>query len=258
MIPEERRARIINKLNEKKVCSINELVRDLEVSRITIQRDISILEKRGLIEKVHGGIKYKKDSFPRFETLFNARMDQNRDKKLEIAKKACGFVQDHSTIFIDSSSTCYFFAKELFMKDFLDLTIVTNSPAIQCEALNHPKHRIVSTGGLLNQHFGMFSGKWVIDFLQKINIHMAFISTAGVSQQLFLTTSNNELAEILRCVIEKTDEVNLLADSSKFFKSAMLNIAHIERCKRIISDTELRNRINNTPFEGTDKIEIII
>lgn len=237
MIPEERRNKIINKLRERGVYSIDEFVKGLGVSRVTVQRDINILEKRGLVQKIHGGVKWKEEGIPYFETLFTVRLNQNYEKKVEIATKALEFVHDHSTIFIDSSSTAYVFARRLFKRKYLDLGIITTSPAIQNEALRNPDSKVISTGGELRQNFNMFAGRWVLDFLERVNIDSAFISAAGISTTLNITTSNAELAEILKAVFYRTEEVNLLVDSSKFFKAAMLNIGHINKCRRIITDS---------------------
>jgi DeoR/GlpR family transcriptional regulator of sugar metabolism len=121
----------------------------------------------------------------------------------------------------------------------LDLGIITNSPAILQEALNYHESKVISTGGELRQNFNMLAGKWVIEFLGRVNIDAAFISTAGVSSDWNITTSNAELAEILGTLFERTNEVNLLVDSSKFLKAAMLNVGHISQCHRVISDGKI-------------------
>ncbi|MGI6113147.1 MAG: hypothetical protein ACOYEJ_03375, partial [Mahellales bacterium] len=79
-------------------------------------------------------------------------------------------------------------------------------------------------------------GTWVTDFLDRINIDTAYISTAGISRELNIITSNMELANILKKVIEKSDEINLLVDSSKFFRKEMLNVSTIRNFTRIITD----------------------
>jgi len=94
MIPEERRTQIINKLKKQDICTISSLIREFGVSRVTIQRDLSLLEKSELVSKVHGGVKLKKEVNKNFETRFNIRLKQNYEKKLEIAKKAVNFVSD--------------------------------------------------------------------------------------------------------------------------------------------------------------------
>jgi DeoR/GlpR family transcriptional regulator of sugar metabolism len=246
-----------DKLVERRVYSLDDLSSDLGVSRITIQRDIILLERRGLVTKVHGGVKLPEKQGNSFETLFDVRLDQNSEKKEEIARKALSFVQDHSTIFIDSSTTCFYFARELLKKRYLDLGIVTNSPAIQNEALHHQDCRLISTGGELRQNFNMLTGKMVIEFMQMVNIDSAFISAAGVSSTWHLTTSNLELAEILKIVISRTESVNLLVDSSKFFKAAMLNIAHINECTRVISDSGVGGELKRD-IGKTGDIEVVV
>jgi DeoR/GlpR family transcriptional regulator of sugar metabolism len=238
MIPEERRERILDKLNKEEICSIKSLAKEFGVSRITIMRDLNILEKNGLVTKVHGGVKIKKNDNNPFgpETRFNYRLKQNYEKKLQIAKKAVAFVKDGTTIFIDSSTTAHMFSLELFKNKYIDLNIVTNSPTIIAEALKLPDIKIISTGGELNSSFSMFGGTWVTDFLDRINIDTAYISTAGISRELNIITSNMELANILKKVIEKSDEINLLVDSSKFFRKEMLNVSTIRNFTRIITD----------------------
>jgi DeoR/GlpR family transcriptional regulator of sugar metabolism len=243
MIPEERRNKILDELQQKGVYAVDDLARSLEVSRITVQRDITLLVERGLVEKIHGGVKLKKNKGLNFETVFEKRLNQQYEAKMEIAEKALSVVRDHSTIFIDSSTTCYIFARELLKRRYLDLGIITNSPAVQLEALGYPDSKIISTGGELRQNFNMLAGKWVIEFMMRVNIDAAFISTAGVSSEWNLTTSNAELAEILATVFGRTDEVNLLVDSSKFFKAGMLNIGSISRCRRVISNSEIDSRL---------------
>jgi DeoR family myo-inositol catabolism operon transcriptional repressor len=239
MIPEERRNKILNELYGRDIYPIDGLVKSLGVSRITVQRDINLLQQRGLVNKVHGGVRLNRESPQRFESLFRKRLQQNYEKKLEIATTALKFVKEHTTIYIDSSTTCYVFAQALLKKRYLDLGIITNSPAIQQEALGYPNRRVISTGGELRQQFNMLAGRWVCEFIEKINIDAAFISTAGVSPEWNLTTSNSELMEILKAVLAKSNEVNLLVDSGKFFKAAMLNIGHISQCTRVISNSDI-------------------
>ncbi|UCB46464.1 MAG: DeoR/GlpR transcriptional regulator [Spirochaetota bacterium] len=243
MIPEERRNRILTELSGRDIYPIDGLVKSLGVSRITVQRDISLLHQRGLVHKVHGGVKLNRENPKGIETLFTKRLQQNYERKLEIANKSIQFVKDHTTVFIDSSTTCYIFAQALLKKHYLDLSIITNSPAIQQEALGHPNRRVISTGGELRQNFNMLAGRWVCDFIENINIDAAFISAAGVSSEWNITTSNAELLEILKTVLARCGEINLLADSSKFFKAAMLNIGHISQCTRVISDSEINKEL---------------
>jgi len=243
MIPEERREKIIQRLQSNKFYTLDKLKNDLGVSRVTIQRDVNLLEENGFVDKVHGGVRLKKPNVDFFETRFRARLNQNYEKKMDIARKAVGYVNDSSTIFIDSSTTCYIFAKELFKKKFIDLNLITNSPTLACELPEKSSIRVISTGGLLRKDFNMFYGDWVIDFLNKINIDAAFTSAAGVSVENGITSSDSELTNILRTVFERSSESNLLVDSSKFNKLGLLKISDIQYCNKIITDDGVSKEI---------------
>lgn len=256
MIPEERREKIIEKLKESNFCRLDDLKNDLEVSRVTVQRDVNQLEKDGLVDKVHGGVKLKKEKGGLFETRFSKRLNSNYYKKVDIAKKAVNFVNDSSTIFIDASTTCHIFAKELFQKPFLDLNLITNSPNLVCELPDTSNIRIISTGGLYRRDFNMYYGHWVVQILNKINIDIAFVSAAGVSFENGITSSDVELTVILKTIFKRSNEVYLLADSSKFSKSGLLKISEIGECKKIITNSDVSPKIIKD-FKNRKKPELI-
>jgi DeoR/GlpR family transcriptional regulator of sugar metabolism len=162
---------------------------------------------------------------------------------MDIASKALKYLSGNQTIFLDSSSTVFVFASEILKNETLQSNLVTNSPAIIVEALKHPNTGIICTGGELIQEFNIFGGEWVAEFLQNINLDVAFVSAAGVSENGTITTNNKDLAGILKKVFLKAGAVNLLIDSSKFFKKGMLDIASLDDCKRIITDKEISDSI---------------
>jgi len=239
MIPEERRDRILSLIREEEVCSIKRLVTEFDVSRVTIQRDLTILEEQGYLSKVHGGARIVRQEAGELETRFNIRYKQNYRKKLQIAKKALKYTKSHECIFIDSSTTAHVFGLELFRQDIQGILLVTNSPSLLKEAVQYPDYKIISTGGELLRSFSIFAGEWVLDFLDKINIDCAFISAAGVSKELIITSSNRELASVLSKVIQRSSEINLLMDSTKLFRQGMVTIGNLSDCTRIIMDDEV-------------------
>ena len=243
MIIEQRRKKILEILVEKNIISIDELAKEFDVSRVTVQRDLKVLESEGFVSKIHNGAKLKPSDNLRIETKFEVRLKQFYEEKLEIAKKAISYVNDGDTIFLDSSSTIYIFALELFKKPFIDLNVITNSTGILFESFKHPNIKMISTGGILNIELNMLIGKWVIDFIEKINFEKAFISAAGLSNYKIITTSSQEIEDIVSTVCEKSIEINLLLDSSKFMKAGMFNISDIKDFKRIITNSNINEQV---------------
>jgi DeoR/GlpR family transcriptional regulator of sugar metabolism len=200
---------------------------------------VAVLENAGILTKIHGGAKLKQEETPLYETRFNVRMNRNVDLKKAIAVKAASLVRDDSTIFVDSSTTGYIFALELLKRSFSSLNIITNSPFLS--AAVKEKHRvcIIVTGGELNPSFNMLGGQWVIDFLERVNIDAAFISVAGISEADNLTTSNMDIANILRKVIERSATSTLLIDKSKLFRKEMINICSLTCCASMITNDDI-------------------
>ncbi len=243
MIPEERRKNILIKLRENGYAKPENLAEYLGVSKITILRDIQVLKNQGDIKKIRGGIKITEDLEKNLEPSFYIRMQKNFSKKMDIAKKSFTYLTDSKNIFLDSSSTVFVFAVEILKNFERDKNFITNSPAIIAEAIKYPQVNLISTGGELKQDFNIFGGHWVNEFLEKINIDCAFVSCAGVSSSGWVTTNNKDLSIILMHILKKAKKVNLLADSTKFFKEGMLNIAHLSNFSRLVTDNELSMNI---------------
>ncbi len=238
MVPVKRKEEILDFVQEKKICSIAELARRFSVSRVTIHRVLNDLESEDLVTKVHGGVRASEPQ-GRIETRFKVRMQTNKAKKIEIAGKALQFVRNGDTIFIDSSTTCYQFARRLGELDSLHLTVISSSPLISYE-LSEARHiNVISTGGELFQEVYTFAGDITLEAIGKLQFGTAFVSAAALSVEQGLMTSQSFLALIKRRVIEKASEVNLLIDSGKFDRIAPRVIAPIENVTRIITDSGL-------------------
>jgi DeoR family fructose operon transcriptional repressor len=170
-------------------------------------------------------------------------METNKAKKIEIAGKALQFVRNGDTIFIDSSTTCYQFARRLAEMDSLHVTVISSSPLISYE-LSPARHiNVISTGGELFQEVYTFAGDITLEAIGKLQFGTAFVSAAALSVEQGLMTTQSFLALIKRKVIEKASEVNLLIDSGKFDRIAPRVIAPIDSVTRIITDSELPDKI---------------
>jgi len=255
LVPVKRKEEILDFIQEKKICSIEELSRRFSVSRVTIHRVLNELESEDLVTKVHGGVRASQPQ-GKIETRFTVRMEINKAKKIEIAKKARQFVRDRDSIYIDSSTTCFQFARQLGMEESLHLTVISNSPLISCELSDARHLNIISTGGDLFQEVYSYAGDLTLEAIAKLQFEKVFLSAPALSVEQGLMTSQSFLALIKRRVIEKASEVNLLVDSSKFDRIAPRVIAPIEKVTRIITDSELPDELRKK--YGKLGIELVI
>ena len=238
MPPEIRRAQILEQIQRDGGASLAELAREFSVSPITVHRDLDALARDGLVERVHGGARPTTHS----ETDWTKRLGQAREAKELIGARALEWVEDGSTIFVDSSTTALALARQLERRPPTALTLVTNSPAIALELHAEPIHVIV-TPGEVDQTIRAIGGRWTTEFMSGLNIATAFISAAGITLEQGLTTTRRGLADTLNAARRVSARTIGLIDSSKFGRSSLLSIARAEELDAIVVDDALAREI---------------
>jgi DeoR/GlpR family transcriptional regulator of sugar metabolism len=235
-----RRASMLERIQRDGGASVAELARDYGVSQITVHRDLERLGRDGLIERVHGGARLPGSgpSELRVATDWTKRLERGLQAKEAIAARAAQFVEDGSTIFVDSSTTCLVFARHLQRHAPRALTLVTNSPAIAGE-LNAQSIHVVVTPGEVDQTLRMIGGRWAAEFLGDLNMETAFVSAGGVTLENGLTTTRRALADTLKAASASSAKKIGLIDSSKFGLSALLSIARPEELDALVVDDGL-------------------
>jgi len=231
---------MVDYVRQRKYCSTVELGRAFEVSPATIQRDISEIVRNKLLRKVHGGVAVLETAsdaiVPAEDSRFEDRMRINPEKKSHIARLAESLVEAGDILFLDSSSTALFLARQLQKSCLPNLTIITNSVLIIQEFRLFPSQFVlISLGGTFNSHLNAFLGRAAIETLRRYQINKAFVSAAGITTNGLFTHHENH-AEFLKVAIEMAKETHALIDSSKFNKNALFAICTLADLGSLISD----------------------
>lgn len=241
MIPFERREKILKILKKEKLCKISELSEYLNTSKMTVHRILNELEREGLVQKIHGGVRINESTSAKL--MFELRMNMNFSQKKEIAKKALKFIKEDDILFLDSSTTCFVLAKELSLQNINNITLITNSPFIIYELSDCVNLNIISTGGQLDIRTKGFVGPLAVNSLEQIHIDTAFISSGGINAKEGIKSSFPFIIEIRKKVIEKAEKVIFIGDSSKFNNNSLLTAAPIDSLDLIITDSQLDKSI---------------
>lgn len=236
----DRQKYILKTLNDSGSLSVRVLSDLLKVSPVTIYRDLKQLENDGLISRRYGEIHLKTSD--KKETRFTSRLKNNIREKKEIAGKAQFLVHDETTIFVDHSTTSYYFVEELCKRNFHNINIISNSTFIP----NNLSHRLeknninfISTGGLLSPSYQALTGPQVLKCLEEINIDLFFISCGSCSVEKGFFTSSLFIQELIPGILKLDAEKNMLIDSSKFYFLESFHIGKIGTVDRIITDSYL-------------------
>lgn len=205
---QQRRHAIICLLNEQGKVSVDLLANRFSTSEVTIRKDLSALEKNGLLLRRYGGAV----CVP--QELTQTPPENVPENKQNIAKAAAKLIRDHNRIIIDSGSTTSALIQELNHKR--GLLVMTNSlllaNAIR-ELENEPT--LLMTGGTWDPHSESFQGQVAEQVLRSYDFDQLFIGADGIDLQRG-TTTFNELTGLSKLMAEVSREVIVMIDSDKF------------------------------------------
>ena len=240
MLPSERQKKIIDLLATKDILTISELMTIFDISIETVRRDLTLLEKQGSIQKVYGGAKLKDVSFG--EPTLENRLVDRRSQKEAIGKKCSEFINDGDCIFIDSGSTTFHIATQLTNKK--NLTIITNSIPVVNELISTDFEIIIIGGRIRHNERSVVTYDYIFNF-SELNIQKSFICASGITVENGVSDFNMQEAVTRKIIIERSIEVFVAADSSKFHRDVTINIATLDKIDYIITDSQLNRSIAN-------------
>lgn len=238
MLAQDRQKKIIELLYENGSVQVSNLTDILAVSVETVRRDLEALEKENKLERVHGGAILGDKKLE----SFNVRTKEYLSEKIEIAHIASKLIKENQSIAMDSSTTNLEMSK-ILKNNFNNLTIITNSLLISYELANSG-FNIILTGGKLVPEQYSFVGNMALQNISNFYVDIAFISTSGVSLNSGFTDFNINDVDIQRKMIEIADKAYLLADHSKFEKTALIKVSDFDSITAIISDSKLSKSIS--------------
>ena len=231
MLEVERFEKIMEYLREKKTAPVNVLAKRLFVSEATMRRDLSELERKGLVKRLHGGAILLDGANQ--ELPLSLRERQNTDAKRIISEKASHHIVEGQTIFLDASSTAQYLIK--YFENYQNLTIITNGLKTAQE-LNSLSHRIYCTGGLLLHNSSAYVGDFAADFVRNFNADIMFFSSRGVSESGQITDASREETYIRQVMLQQSRKHIFLCDHNKIGQVYCYNLCNVSQLDDYITD----------------------
>ena len=233
MLNKERELEILNILKMTNgYATVKSLCDKLYASESSIRRDLTSLEKRGLVKRSYGGVTLW-DS-PSSVGTFTHRSKLNIAAKQDIAKKAASFIEEGDTIFLDQSSTCFFLANELL--NHSSLTVVTNNTEIMV-LLADTKINVISSGGYLDHENRVcLMGGDAQRTFENMYADRSFFSTKGVTEDGIISDFSREENLVRDAMIRNSRERFFLCDSTKFGTRAPYKQCDLKDVDYIISE----------------------
>ncbi|QZY55608.1 DeoR/GlpR family DNA-binding transcription regulator [Crassaminicella profunda] len=239
MLKAERRNYIIQYLKEHGRVIVDDLAKELDISPMTIRRDLKYLEDNNFITRTHGGAVLHDMLIE--EVPYHQKTSVHMEEKQKIAEHASSLIKEGHTIILDAGTTNMEIAKSI--KDMKNLKVITTDLMIALFLSKFQGIQVFCTGGCIQSTTGTCLGSDAKEFIEKIYVDIAFIGTSSVDVEKGLTTPSLEKAKIKKQIIDSADEAILVTDHWKFEKKGFAKICSLDRLDRIITDKGIDQRI---------------
>lgn len=234
MKPDHRRGRIIALVRERGRVTVDELADILETSRETIRRDLTQLSDRQVVRKFHGGAAMPEIAS---EGSFQARMgDQTSEKRL-LARAAARLFETGDSVFVDTGSTTVMFAEELAQVG--GMTVITNS-AVIATAISRGRddNTVFLIGGMFRPDGQEVVGPLARQQIAQFRPRHAVLTVGAINAVDGVMDYDVEEAEIARTALAHVGSVTVLADSSKFGRTALFRVCAFDAVSRLVTDRQ--------------------
>ena len=235
MYAPERYRSIVERVVGMGRASVTDLADDLDVTPETIRRDLSVLERQGLVRRVHGG------AVPTGRVGFEPTVDSRRSvlvaEKNRIAKAALAEIPNEGAVIVDAGTTTGRLL-ELIPHD-RELTIVTDSVAHALMLATRPAVNVLLLGGRVRGRTLACVDQWALNALSDIYADVAILGANGVSIDRGLTTPDPAEATIKKAMLKAARRKVILADHTKFNDDHFAGFGNIDELDSIITDSNL-------------------
>lgn len=232
---------ILEYLTDHEKAEVNTLSALLNVSQVTIRKDLTELEKDGIIIREHGSARLRSPDD------INSRIAYHYESKLKIAEKAAELISSGDTLMIESGSCCALLAETL-AREKNDLTVITNSAFI-CEKISaNPSCQAILLGGTFQPDSRVTVGPLVRSSAMNYFVDCFFIGTDGYSRQTGFTNKDQMRMQAVRDMAPQAEQIIILTESEKFSKRGVVPMNIPSQPRVVITD-------RNVPPETADELK---
>lgn len=237
MFMEERQKDIVKRVNETGRIMVSEIQDLYHISADCARRDLRLLEKKGALQRTHGGAIAiaLKEIYP--EKLYNPKdLPEIREDYLAVAKCAIKYIQEHDVIYITTSSVGYYMA--LNLPDELEITVLTNSVTIADTLRKKENISVILLGGEMS-HRGNCHDFYTIQMVKNIQIDKAFLSHSALSIDFGASIHSSAGVAFGKAVMENSKMKIGLYPSKKIGWKSIHSVCKIEDYNLLITDEKV-------------------
>ena len=229
----ERHKFILDSLKKDGFIKVIDMVKSLDVTAVTIRKDLKYLEEKKLLYRTHGSASPINPIAPELNVIDKEKM--KKGEKERIAMAACSLIEENDSIIIASGSTVYTFAENI--KPLKHLTVVTASLKVSILLNEQNNVDVIQLGGTVRKNSVSVIGDYTTRFFEDITCSKLFLGVDGIDPDSGITNSNIEEAQLNKRMMNASLKTVLLADSSKFGRRGFGKICNLDQVDVIITDS---------------------
>jgi DeoR family transcriptional regulator, fructose operon transcriptional repressor len=243
------RIRIIKSLLiDKKHINVSDLSSMLNVSEVTIRRDLEKLENEYFLTRTHGGAIINNNIPPEEEAYVDNYDDPDFKQRVEISEIAVQMIEDNDVILLTPGLTNLCIAKKIINRR--NITVLTNDLNIASELSSNPSIKVIIPGGDLDSNSMTLVGKLTEDNLKNFFVSKAFIEVEGVSTLRGYTVQSIERASVIKEMINITRETIIVCPYKCFDNIAFSQIGALYIANKVITNPTIPDEYKNYFFQN--------
>lgn len=229
----ERHKYILESLAKNGFIKVIDIAKELDVTPVTIRKDLKYLEEKKLLYRTHGSASPINPLTSDIDVQEKEKL--RKDEKKRIAIEAAKLVEENDSIIIASGSTVHMFAEQIVPTNHLTVVTASLKTALLLNAVNNIE--VIQLGGTVRKNSFSVIGDYTSQFFEQITCSKLFLGVDGIDLEYGITNSNIEEAILNKKMIEASLRTIILADSSKFGRRGFGKICNLDRIDVIITDS---------------------
>ncbi len=232
MTPNPRQLQLIDAVQTQGSATVEALSERFSVTLQTVRRDVKLLAAAGLLLRFHGGVRVPSSTTENI--AYRQRQTLNAEAKQRIARAVANAIPDGCSLILNIGTTTEAVARELVHRK--GLRVITNNLNVAAILSDNPDCEVIIAGGVVRARDRGIVGEATVEFIRQFKVDIGLIGISAIESDGTLRDFDYREVKVSRAIIEHSRQVWLAADSSKFNRPAMVELANVREIDRLFTD----------------------
>jgi DeoR family glycerol-3-phosphate regulon repressor len=223
---------LLQAVREQGSASVEELAQRFQVTLQTVRRDVTLLASAGLLARFHGGVRVPGSTTENI--AYRQRQHLHDEAKRRIARCVARAVPNGCSLLINIGTTTEAIARELLRHE--GLRVITNNLNVAAILSDNARCEVIVAGGVVRSRDRGIIGEATVDFIRQFKVDIGLIGISGIEADGTLRDFDYREVKVARAIVEHSREVWLAADSSKFNRPAMVELARLNHIDTLFTE----------------------